>query len=179
MSSDPTSTGPASAGPAHAGGPDRRDPSRRDAVDPTGSVRRRERGFATLLIVVYGILALAATGRATYELAAKFTEAPLPYALSLVSALTYVVVTVLLVRRGARSRAALWVCGIELVGILVVGSLTTFAPGLFEVSTVWSHFGSGYGFVPLLLPIVAIVYLLVHRRAAARGTSDAGRTVSA
>lgn len=174
MSPDPTSTGSPSTGP---------DPADRasvgDAVDPTGSVRRRERGFATLLIVVYGILALAATGRATYELATKFTEAPLPYALSLVSALTYVVVTVLLVRRGARSRAALWVCGIELIGILVVGSLTTFAPGLFEVSTVWSHFGSGYGFVPLLLPIVAIVYLLVHRRAAARGTSDAGRTVNA
>jgi cytochrome bd-type quinol oxidase subunit 2 len=148
-------------------------------TDPTGSVGRRERGFATLLIVVYGILALAATGRAGYELATKFTQAPLPYALSLLSALTYLVVTILLVRRGSRSRAALWVCGFELLGILVVGSLTTFAPGLFEVSTVWSRFGSGYGFVPLVLPIVAIVYLLVARRSTARRSDRAGRTVSA
>ncbi|PWH05657.1 hypothetical protein DEO23_10595 [Brachybacterium endophyticum] len=147
-------------------------------MDPTGSVHRRERGFATLLIVVYGILALAATGRAAFELATKFTEAPLPYTLSVLSAATYLLVTILLVRRGGRSRAALWVCAIELAGILVVGTLSALVPGIFPVTTVWSHFGSGYGFVPLVLPIVAIVYLLVHRRAEVREASAAGTTVA-
>jgi cytochrome bd-type quinol oxidase subunit 2 len=125
---------------------------------------KKERGFASLLIVVYAILAIAATGRAGWELATKFTDAPLPYALSLVAAVTYLVVTVLLIRRGARSRAALWVCCFELLGILVVGTLTVAAPDLFPSATVWTHYGAGYGFVPLVLPLAAITYLAVSRR---------------
>jgi cytochrome bd-type quinol oxidase subunit 2 len=135
------------------------------ATDQTRPRRgRKERGFASLLIVVYAILAIAATGRAGWELATKFTDAPLPYALSLVAAVTYLVVTVLLIRRGADSRAALWVCCFELLGIVVVGTLTVAAPDLFPTATVWTHYGAGYGFVPMILPIAAITYLALSRR---------------
>jgi hypothetical protein len=130
----------------------------------SGPGPRSSRGFATLLIIVYGILALAATGRATWELITKFGEAPFPYTLSLLAALTYVVVTVLLVRRGGRSRAALYVCILELAGVLTVGTLTLMVPDLFPEATVWSSYGVGYGCVPLILPICAIVYLVVERR---------------
>lgn len=130
---------------------------------PRRSRSRSERGFATVLIALYGILAFAATGRAVYEVSVKFGHAPLSYTLSLLSAVTYAVVTVLLVRRGGDSRAALWVCALELTGVIVVGSLTTLAPHLFVAHTVWSFFGIGYGFLPLLLPIVAIIYLLRRR----------------
>lgn len=149
---------------------------------PVPAGDRRERGFASLLIVVYGILAFAATGRATWELFVKFDDAPLPYALSLVAACTYLLVTVLLVRGGGESRAALWVCSIELLGILVVGTLTLFRPHLFDVATVWSMYGIGYGFVPLVLPIAAIIYLRsIQRRPdanAASGTAEAGTSTS-
>ncbi|UYG16279.1 hypothetical protein BRM3_11760 [Brachybacterium huguangmaarense] len=140
--------------------------------------RRGERGFATVLIALYGVLAFAATGRAVYEVAVKFGEAPLSYVLSLVSAVTYAVVTVLLVRRGGDSRAALYVCLFELAGVLVVGTLTVAAPGLFHAHTVWSQFGVGYGFFPVLLPVVAISYLLWRRRAVRAGLGD-GRPVRA
>lgn len=134
-----------------------------------GRPARAERGFATLLIALYGVLAFAATGRAVYEVAVKFSEAPVSYTLSLASAVTYAVVTVLLVRRGGDSRAALWVVGLELAGVLTVGTLTTLAPGLFRAHTVWSHFGIGYGFLPVILPIVALGYLVLRRRRAAAG----------
>lgn len=129
------------------------------------SPSRRERGFAVVLIALYGILAFAATGRAVYEVAVKFMDAPLSYSLSLLSAVTYAVVTVLLVRRGGDSRAAVWVCAFELLGVLVVGTLTTAAPHLFAAHTVWSGFGAGYGFLPLALPVIALIYLVGRRRA--------------
>lgn len=131
--------------------------------DSSAKSSRRSRGFAAVLIVLYGILALSATGRAAYELATKFSEAPLPHALSLLAALTYLAVTVLLVRRARRRTLLALILG-ELAGILIVGSLTLLAPQLFPVSTVWSGFGAGYGFVPLILPIVALVYLRREQR---------------
>lgn len=124
----------------------------------------RERGFAAVLIALYGVLAFAATGRAVFELLAKFGQAPLSYSLSLVSALTYALMTVLLIRRGGDSRPALWVCSLELLGVVTVGTLSFVSPHLFRAHTVWSHFGIGYGLLPLLLPLAAITYLLARRR---------------
>ncbi|MCL6424085.1 hypothetical protein Bequi_11970 [Brachybacterium sp. JHP9] len=141
-------------------------PAPRLSRTPAPSGRGRSRGFAAVLIVLYGILALAATGRASYELTTKFAEAPLPYSLSLLAAITYLAVTILLVRGGGASRTALLLCCAELAGIVAVGSLTHLAPGLFPDSTVWSDFGAGYGYVPLILPVVAILYLSRQRRRA-------------
>ncbi|SLM88249.1 hypothetical protein [Brachybacterium nesterenkovii] len=127
---------------------------------------RRQRGFATLLVIVYGIFAISATARASVQIIERFGTAPVAYALSLVAALTYIAATVLLARRGGDSRAALWLCSAELLGVLAVGVLTVLDPALFPDATVWSRFGAGYGYVPLVLPVVAIAYLLRRRRAA-------------
>lgn len=143
---------------------------------PDRSVREGSRGFATALIALYGILGFAATGRAVYEVAVKFGAAPVSYGLSVLSAVTYAVVTVLLIRRGGRSRAALAVCTLELAGVLVVGALTTLMPQLFVAHTVWSNFGIGYGFLPLILPVVAILYL--RRGVHGTGTSGPGGSSS-
>lgn len=128
---------------------------------------RRSRGFATVLVVVYGIFALSATARASVQIFEKFHEAPLAYLLSLLAALTYIAATVLLARRGGDSRAALWLCSAELAGVLIVGTLTVVEPSLFPDATVWSQYGAGYGWVPLALPIIAIAYLVSRRRARA------------
>ncbi|MDO5661265.1 MAG: hypothetical protein Q4G40_01095 [Brachybacterium sp.] len=125
---------------------------------------RRSRGFVTVLVVVYGIFAISASARALVQILERFDQAPLPYLLSLAAALTYILATVLLARGGAHSRAAVTVCSIELVGVLVVGTLTLLDPQLFPDATVWSLYGIGYGFVPLLLPIIALAYLLRSHR---------------
>ena len=128
------------------------------------------RGFTALLVAVYGIFAISATARSLVQILRSFQDAPLAYALSLLAALTYIAVTVALVRWHEGSRAALWLCLVELAGVLSVGTLSLLVPELFPDDTVWSLYGIGYGFVPLVLPLVAVAYLWRRRR---------GRTVSA
>ncbi|GAA1484970.1 hypothetical protein [Brachybacterium fresconis] len=125
---------------------------------------QRTRGFEAVLIIVYGIFALSATARSLVQILRDLSAAPVAYVLSLLAALTYIAVTVVLVRRGRRSPLALALCTIELVGVLVVGMLSVFDSALFADDSVWSGFGRGYGYVPLLLPIVALAYILIGRR---------------
>ena len=52
----------------------------------------------------------------------------------------------------------------ELVGVLVVGTLSLTHPELFaHDATVWSGFGYGYFWVPLVLPFVGVWWLVRHR----------------
>lgn len=125
---------------------------------------RASRGFTAVLLMVYGLFALASTARSAVQILRDFDRAPVAYLLSLVSAITYIAVTVVLARRGRDSVAALVLVIVELAGVLVVGTLTIVDPQLFPEATVWSQFGSGYGYVPLALPVIALTYILLGRR---------------
>lgn len=117
-------------------------------------------GIGRLLIAVYGIFALSATARASYQLLRKFEDAPVAYSLSLVSAITYILVTISLARTsGVWHRTAKPLVLFELAGVLVVGTLSILTPELFKHPSVWSEYGIGYGFLPLILPILALVWL--------------------
>ncbi|MEO5853458.1 MAG: hypothetical protein ABIQ15_13190 [Nocardioides sp.] len=119
-----------------------------------------------VLVAVYAVFALAAGARAVVQLATKADLAPLAYSLSLLAALVYLVATIALRRPGASAyRVALAAVTFELVGVLVVGTLTVVDGGLFPDQTVWSSYGVGYGFVPLLLPVAGVWWLLRHRPA--------------
>lgn len=122
--------------------------------------RPPSRGPGRLLIAVYGLFAVAATARATVQLVRDASEAPLAYGLSAFAAVVYVVATLALAHNGAKSRVLAWItCSTELVGVLVVGTLSLAAPEAFPRATVWSGFGVGYGYVPLVLPVLGLVYL--------------------
>ena len=114
-------------------------------------------GPPRLLAGFYILFAIAAGARSVYQLATKFDEAPVAYTLSALAAAVYVVAAVALRtgRRGLLAAAA----SVELVGVLVVGTLTLVDPSAFPDETVWSHFGQGYGFLPLVLPVAALVWL--------------------
>lgn len=114
-------------------------------------------GFGRTLVFVYGIFALSATGRSTVQLSTKASEAPFPYALSAFAAVVYIVATWALAT-GRRTTAAVAV-GIELAGVLLVGITSEIWPQDYPDATVWSDFGSGYGFVPLVLPFVGLWWL--------------------
>lgn len=114
------------------------------------------------LILAYAVLGLAATGRSVVQIGTKFGEAPLPYALSGASAVIYVVIAVAL-WRGAHGIALIGTA-IELVGVVTVGTWGYMQPEVWPAHTVWSGFGSGYGWVPLVLPIVALTMLMRERR---------------
>ena len=127
---------------------------------PTG------RGFGRPLVAVYGLFALAAGARSAVQIATQFHRAPLAYLLSAFAALVYVVATVSLARGDAVSRRLATVAiSIELVGVLSVGTASELLSADFPDATVWTGFGSGYGFVPLVLPFVGLWWL---RRTASR-----------
>ncbi|HWN31930.1 MAG TPA: hypothetical protein VNP03_04265 [Pseudonocardia sp.] len=129
---------------------------------PDAAPRRRATatGPGRVLIAVYAIFALSATARAGVQLATKFHEAPLAYLLSAFSGVVYILATVGLARTGPSARRLAWTAvTIELVGVLVVGSLSVFDRVAFPSATVWSGYGAGYGWVPLVLPLLGLFWL--------------------
>jgi hypothetical protein len=127
-------------------------------------------GVGRLLIAVYAILALGATARSFVQIVERFDEAPLAYSLSAVSAVVYIVATVALIVPGRAWYVVAWVtiC-FELIGVLVVGTLSITHPELFAHASVWSYFGRGYVFVPLVIPILGLIWLYVRRPSAVAG----------
>ena len=117
-------------------------------------------GLGRALVAVYGVFALAATARSLVQLATKAGEAPLAYALSAVAALVYVAATLGLAEVGPNPRRLAWAAvGFELVGVLTVGTLSLFLPDLFAKASVWSWYGMGYLFIPLVLPVLGMLWL--------------------
>ena len=118
-------------------------------------------GSHRLIVATYAVLTLAGLGRSSFQVFTKFAEAPLAYSLSVVAASLYLVVTIsvaLSARQGARI-VALVALVIELAGVLGVGALSVFRPDLFPDATVWSQFGMGYLFIPLVLPALGLWWL--------------------
>lgn len=142
MAVDPTRTGPAATSSTGADVP---------APESTGS------GPGRIIVALYAVLALAATGRSVLQITQYFDRAPVAYVLSALAALIYIVATYALA--SGRRTLALGAISIELAGVLVVGTLSYLLRDAFPDKTVWSHFGSGYGFVPLVLPVLGLWWL--------------------
>lgn len=130
-----------------------------------GSDAERLTGLAKVLIAVYLVLAVAATFRSVYQILTKFDEAPLAYVLSAVAGVVYIVASIALIKRRGVWRKVAWVAlSFELIGVVVVGVLSVTAPSLFAHPSVWSGFGSGYGYIPLVLPVLGLIWLARTRK---------------
>ncbi|WP_251009043.1 hypothetical protein [Curtobacterium sp. ISL-83] len=136
-------------------------------------------GIGRVLIAVYGILALAATGRSVVQIIEKFSFAPFSYVLSAVAAVVYIVAMIALIVPGrAWYRVACVTIAFEMTGVLVIGTLSLIDPKLFPDLTIWSYYGMGYAFAPLVLPAAGLWWLRKHHRAAAMGPRAAGTGTS-
>ncbi|MFJ5549042.1 hypothetical protein [Streptomyces sp. NPDC093225] len=130
-----------------------------------GRDRRLVKGPGLLLVWLYGVMVVGAVSRSAYQISTEFDRAPLAYALSAVAALVYAFITYSLVRGGEAARkAALVCCAAELAGVLAVGTWTLARPDAFPDATVWSDFGMGYLFIPVLLPVTGMLWLRRARR---------------
>ncbi len=123
----------------------------------TRSRRSTALGPGRLLVAVYAVFALSASARSLVQISRDFSAAPLAYTLSAVAGAVYVVATIALAR-DARSLAWATLL-IELVGVLVIGTLSVLQPADFADATVWSSFCQGYGYVPLVLPLFGLLWL--------------------
>lgn len=146
----------------------------RDGVDarPSRLDPAVRRGPGRVLVAVYAIFALAASARSAVQIGTRLGEAPLAYGLSAFAALVYVIATVTLAI-GAR-RVALVACAVELVGVLTVGTLSLADAAAFPDATVWSGYGAGYGFVPLILPPLGLLWLRHTAKAATAPSPPSG-----
>ena len=123
-------------------------------------------GWGRVLVFVYGLFAVAATGRSLVQLGTDADRAPLAYSLSLLAAVIYLVATTCLLLGGRRPwLIACIACSVELLGVLSVGALSYAATDLFPDKTVWSHFGQGYGYLPLVLPFAGLAWLRANQPA--------------
>jgi hypothetical protein len=117
-------------------------------------------GPGRLLVAIYGLFALAASSRAAVQIATKFHHAPVAYVLSAFAGVVYIIATVTLTA-GSRTarRIAVVSCSIEFVGVVAVGTWSVLDPASSPDATVWSDYGIGYGFVPLVLPVFGLLWL--------------------
>nr|WP_201304868.1 hypothetical protein [Streptomyces sp. GS7] len=126
-------------------------------------------GPGRLLVTLYGIFTVAAASRSLYQLIAQFDRAPLAYSLSAVSAVVYGFITFSLVRGGEGARrAAIACCRLELLGVFGIGTWTLVDSAAFPDATVWSDYGMGYLFIPVILPVTGLIWL---RRARAKAAA--------
>jgi hypothetical protein len=122
--------------------------------------RSTRTGPGRLLVAVYGLFALSASARAGVQIGTKFGHAPVAYLLSAFAGVVYILATVTLaVGSPAARRIAVLSCSVELAGVLAVGTWSLADPATFPDATVWSDYGSGYGFVPLVLPVFGLLWL--------------------
>lgn len=134
--------------------------------------RTRASGIGRVLVAVYAVLAMAALGRSIFQIIDRFDEAPIAYSLSAAAAVVYVLATIALAT--GWDRLAWVTVTFELVGVLVIGTISVVAPELLALqgaspfgpkATVWSVYGAGYLFIPLVLPVLGILWLRKRARA--------------
>lgn len=141
-----------------------------DRTDTPAPQQKRQFELGTgpgrVLVWFYGVFTVAAASRSIVEMILDFEKAPLAYVLSALAAVVYGFITYSLVRGGEKARrAALMCCAAELTGVLIVGTWTLVEPSAFPDSTVWSGFGMGYLFIPVILPVTGMMWLRRARTA--------------
>jgi hypothetical protein len=130
---------------------------------------RRRLGVGRVLIVVYAILAIGATSRAIFQMATVYSTAPVAITLSALSGVIYILATIALFRPGRTWYRIAWVTiSFELLGVIVIGTLSILVPSIFVQGsgvdgTVWSYYGFGYLFIPVVLPVLGMLWLRSRR----------------
>ncbi len=128
-----------------------------------------------ILAVSYPVLALATGFRAFYQLFLK--EGVTNYIgpmLSAVAALLYLVATVgFAVREKWAWRVSVVALGMEMILVLVVGTLSIIMPETIG-RTAWRLYGIDYGFFPLVQPLLGLLWLFHPKTLVAYGIKKPG-----
>ncbi|MYV95860.1 hypothetical protein GT350_37545 [Streptomyces sp. SID1034] len=132
---------------------------------PADENARLGSGPGRVLVWFYGVFTVAAASRSIVQMIMDFGKAPLAYVLSAIAACVYGFITYSLVRGGEKARrAALVCCAAELLFVLVVGTWTLADASAFPDATVWSDYGMGYLFIPVILPVLGMLWLRRNKR---------------
>lgn len=140
------------------------EPPRRKQSNSTAPPRRIH-GIGAVLVTIYAILAIGATSRAVFQMLTEYSVAPISITLSGLSGVIYVLATIALILPGRSWYRVAWVTiSFELLGVITIGTLSLLVPNIFaDMNSVWSYYGFGYVFVPLVLPVLGMLWLRRHR----------------
>jgi hypothetical protein len=122
---------------------------------------KASRSASDILGFFYGLWAFSALGRSSWEY--LFKQNVTTYAPAHLS--TFVGVLYIFIIVGLRHRSPRWwwatlvLLAVELVGVLIVGTIDIIWHP-FPYATVWSSYGRGYFFMPLLLPFAGLWWML-------------------
>jgi hypothetical protein len=142
-------------------------PSATSEPSPASRISSRARGLGRVLVTVYAILAIGATSRAVYQMVTTYSSAPVPITLSALSGVIYILATIALILPGRAWYRVAWITiSFELAGVLIIGTLSVAIPSIFaDESSVWSYYGIGYVLIPLVLPVLGMLWLRRRRPA--------------
>jgi hypothetical protein len=113
-----------------------------------------------ILGISYPLLALSTGARGLYQLFLRDDLAKLGPALSVLTAVLYMVAAIGFFKRTARWwRISVGALTVETILVLVIGTLSFIIPDALA-HTAWRHYGQDYGFFPLIQPLLGLIYLL-------------------
>lgn len=118
--------------------------------------RRPARGWGRLLVAVFAVFGVVVLAPAVGALA-RAEDGAGPASLDVLSALGYLVLAACVAHNGRRVRMVGWVAlATEAVGLVTVSLLGP------ETATAWSGWGSAWGYLPVVLPLVGAAQMWLN-----------------
>lgn len=132
----------------------------RPQVRTARDTRRPAYGWGRILVVVFAAFGVAILGPALLALVRRPDEAPLLESFNVLGGLLYLLLSVSVAHNGRRMRNVGWMSLAALATMEVLIGALSLSPAYtgLEVS-VWSDAGRSLGYLPLVLPVVAAVWM--------------------
>lgn len=140
----------------HAGGG--ASPQEEDQVVDT---RGPSLGLGRLVMAAFWIFGAWVTTNAVVDIVHLDSSGPIgPALVALFAGLLYLLAALALTHNGRRMRMIGWACVcVEAIGPVLVGVLGVGLPQLSDPRSPWGAFGADYWYIPLVLPVVGLVWL--------------------
>lgn len=135
-------------------------PEVRPEVRSVEDRRRPAYGWGRLLVGVFGVFGLVVLAPAAVELVRRPEEAPVIGSLNVAAGLLYLLLAVCVAHNGRRVRIIGWMSLTALfTGAVLVSLLTWTDTAPLLAGSLWAHGGRALGFLPLVLPVVAGIWM--------------------
>ncbi|MDO4242558.1 MAG: hypothetical protein Q4C85_02120 [Actinomyces sp.] len=136
------------------------EPARSPQVRPVEDRRRPAYGWGRLLVLVFAVFGLVVLIPAAVDLVRYPGRAPVIGSLNVTAGLLFLLLAVCVAHNGRRMRLVGWMSLTALLtGALLVGLLTWTGTAPLLADSIWAHGGPGLAFLPLILPVVAGVWM--------------------
>lgn len=131
-----------------------------DDGDQVADTRGPSLGLGRLVMAAFWLFGAWVTINAVVDVL-HWNSGPIgPVLVALVAGLVYLLAALALTHNGRRMRMIGWASvSVEAIGPVLVGVLGVGVPQLSDPRSPWGAFGADYWYIPLVLPVVGLVWL--------------------